>query len=78
MERVLAPSNIAAAVRKVKSNKGAPGIDGVTVGDLEEHLSQVWPEVSARIMEGRYRPEPVRRVAIPKPGGGERLLGISH
>jgi RNA-directed DNA polymerase len=76
MERVLDPSNVAAAVRKVKSNKGAPGIDGITVGDLEEHLSEVWPDVSSRIMEGRYRPAPVRRVAIPKPGGGERLLGI--
>ena len=76
MERVLDPANIAAATRKVKSNKGAPGIDGITVGKLEEHLARVWPDVSAQIMSGRYRPAPVRRVAIPKPGGGERLLGI--
>jgi RNA-directed DNA polymerase len=76
MEQILDPANIKAAVRHVKSNKGAPGIDGVTVQELDTHLERTWPGAQALMMEGRYRPEPVRRVAIPKPGGGERLLGI--
>jgi group II intron reverse transcriptase/maturase len=76
MEQILDPANIKAAVRKVKSNQGAPGIDGISVQALDAHLEQVWQGAQAQMMEGRYRPNPVRRVMIPKPGGGERMLGI--
>jgi RNA-directed DNA polymerase len=76
MELVVDESNIRLAVQKVKSNRGAPGADGISVDDLEAHLSSVWPEVSLLVLEGRYRPSPVLRKVIPKAGGGERALGI--
>ena len=76
MEQILDSANVKAAVRKVKSNQGAPGIDGITVQELDAHLEKVWQEAQAQMMEGRYRPNPVRQVMIPKPGGGERMLGI--
>jgi RNA-directed DNA polymerase len=77
MEAICAPENITAAVRAVRRNKGAPGVDGVTVRDLPELLATRWPEIEQALLEGRYQPQPVRRVTIPKPGGGgERALGI--
>jgi RNA-directed DNA polymerase len=77
MEAICAPENIAAAVRAVRRNRGAPGVDGVTVHDLPELLATHWPEMEQALLEGRYQPQPVRRVMIPKPGGGgERALGI--
>jgi RNA-directed DNA polymerase len=77
METVCAPDNLAAAVRAVTRNKGAPGVDGMTVRDLPGVLAARWPEIERDLLEGRYRPQPVRRVMIPKPGGGgERALGI--
>src|SRR3712207_3916299 len=77
MEAICAPENIAAAVRAVRRNKGAPGVDGVTVRDLPELLATRWPEIEQALLEGRYQPQPVRRATIPKPGGGgERALGI--
>lgn len=76
MERILDPENIRRAIRKVKSNKGAPGGDGITVKDLPAHFEAVWPSIEPLVREGRYRPEPVLRKTIPKPGGGERRLGI--
>ena len=77
MEAVCAPDNLAAAVRAVTRNKGAPGVDGMTVRDLPGVLAARWPEIERDLPEGRYRPQPVRRVMIPKPGGGgERALGI--
>jgi group II intron reverse transcriptase/maturase len=63
-------------MRKVKANKGAPGVDGITVRDLPAHLEAVWPSVEPLLYEGRYKPQPVLRKSIPKPGGGERMLGI--
>jgi RNA-directed DNA polymerase len=76
MEVVCAPDNIEAAVRAVRCNKGAPGIDGITVKQLPEVLAQHWSEIERQLLEGRYRPHPVRRVQIPKPDGGTRNLGI--
>ena len=76
LQAVLASDNLARAWKRVKSNKGAPGIDGVTVEDWPAHAREHWPAVRAQIESGRYRPQAVRRVEIPKPDGGKRLLGI--
>lgn len=76
MEAVVEPSNIGAALKRVKRNAGAAGVDGMTTTDLEAHLQQHWPSIKAALLEGRYIPQAVRRVTIPKPQGGERTLGI--
>jgi len=77
MEAICSPENIAAAVRAVVRNKGAAGVDGMTVRDLPRAFAAHWPEIERDLLEGRYQPQPVRRVSIPKPGGGgERHLGI--
>ena len=76
MERVLARDNLRRAWKRVKANKGAPGIDGMTLEDFPAYAQAHWPEIRQALREGRYHPQPVRRVTIPKPGGGERLLGI--
>jgi RNA-directed DNA polymerase len=73
---VLARDNLARAWKRVKSNKGAPGIDGVTIADWPEHARAHWPAQREQIQAGRYRPQAVRRVDIPKPDGGQRQLGI--
>jgi RNA-directed DNA polymerase len=77
MEAICAPDNIAAAMRAVVRNKGAAGMDGMTVRDLPDAFAAHWPGIERDLLEGRYQPQPVRRVSIPKPdGGGERHLGI--
>jgi RNA-directed DNA polymerase len=77
METICSPDNITAAVRAVTRNKGAPGLDGMTVRDLPNAPAARWPEIERTLLEGSYQPQPVRRVMIPKPGGdGERALGI--
>jgi RNA-directed DNA polymerase len=76
LERVLEPLNLRCALYQVRRNQGAPGIDGMTVDDLEEHLKTHWPTIRASLLAGTYAPQPVRRAAIPKPGGGTRNLGI--
>jgi len=76
LEQVLARENLAAAWRRVKANKGSAGVDGRTVQDTGEYLKSAWPAIRKGLLEGRYRPDPVRRVGIPKPGGGVRELGI--
>ncbi len=76
MEEVVGRTNVKAALRRVKSNKGAPGADGMTVEELEGWLREHWPALREELLSGRYRPQPVRRVEIPKPGGGMRMLGI--
>ena len=78
MEAICASGNIASAAEAVRRNRGAPGIDGVTVNQLSEVLVQHWPETECQLLEGRYRPQPVRRVRIPKPDGGTRNLGIPN
>jgi len=60
----------------VRQNKGAPGIDGMTVDDLPDYLRHHWPQIRIQLVEERYRPRPVRRVEIPKPDGKTRPLGI--
>jgi len=76
MEQVLERSRMQAALKKVKSNKGAPGIDGMTVEELPAYLKENWPAIREQLLLGIYKPQPVRRVEIPKPGGGMRMLGI--
>jgi len=76
MERVLSEENLQAAYLSVKGNKGAPGIDHITTEQLGDHLRKHWPGLKTKILEGRYKPSPVRPVSIPKPGGGSRKLGI--
>jgi RNA-directed DNA polymerase len=75
-EEFLSRENLVRALRRVEQNAGAAGIDGMTVAELRPWLVQHWPDVRARLEAGTYRPQPVRRVAIPKPSGGERLLGV--
>jgi RNA-directed DNA polymerase len=77
MEAICSPQNIAAAVRAVVRNKGAPGVDGMNFRELPVVLTARWPEIERTLLEGRFQPQPVRRVMIPKPGAaGERALGI--
>jgi len=76
MEAICAWENVETAARAVMRNKGAPGIDGMTVKELPDVLKERWPQIARELVEGRYRPQPVKRVRIPKPDGGERALGI--
>jgi RNA-directed DNA polymerase len=76
IEEILEPENLAAAWQRVKANKGAPGIDGMTIEDFPAFAREHWPRIATAIREGNYRPAPVRRVWIPKPDGSKRPLGI--
>ena len=76
MTEVLDKENLKRALAQVKRNKGAPGIDGMTVDELSAHLKVNWPTIRAQLVAGNYCPKPVRRVEIPKPDGRKRLLGI--
>ena len=76
MERVVERANVWLAYQRVVRNKGAAGVDGVTVAELKGWLAVHWPSVKKALLEGRYLPRPVRRVDIPKPSGGVRTLGI--
>src|SRR6202049_4871315 len=76
MEAICDPDNIEAALRAVVRNKGAPGGGGMTVRQLPGILKAHWPEIEHQLLQGRYQPQPVRRVQIPKPAGGTRDLGI--
>jgi RNA-directed DNA polymerase len=75
-EAVFTRGNMQTALKRVESNKGAAGLDGMEVQDLHDFLKEHWLEVRAALESGRYRPSPVRRVEIPKPDGGVRQLGI--
>ena len=76
MEEVCGRENCLRALRRVKANKGSPGIDGMKVGELPGYLKQHWPAIREQLLSGTYEPQPVRRVEIPKPDGGVRKLGI--
>lgn len=76
LEKACERQNLRAALKRVRENAGSPGIDGMTVGELPAYLRVHWPRLREELLAGRYQPQPVRRVAIPKPGGGERELGI--
>ena len=76
MEEVCERENCLQAYKRVKSNKGSAGIDGMRVEELPGYLKEHWPAVREQLLSGTYRPQPVRRVEIPKPDGGVRQLGI--
>jgi hypothetical protein len=72
----MARENLAEALRRVEQNAGAAGIDGMSTKELRPWLKDHWPEVRSQLDAGTYRPQPVRRVMIPKPSGGLRMLGV--
>ena len=76
MAEVCELENLRAALKRVRANKGSPGIDGMTVDELPEYLKQHWPAIREQLFSGAYEPKPVKRVEIPKPDGGVRKLGI--
>jgi RNA-directed DNA polymerase len=76
MEEILERENVKEALRRVKGNKGAAGVDGMTVEELTGYLKEHWVGLREELLAGTYKPQPVRRVEIPKPGGGMRKLGI--
>ncbi len=76
MEAVVERENLKKALAQVKRNKGAAGVDGMSVDDLSAYLKEHWPTIRAQLLDGTYKPQPVRRVEIPKASGGVRLLGI--
>lgn len=77
MERILERNNVQRAWARVKSNKGAPGSDGMSLEDFPAYAREHWSEIRQSLLDGSYQPRPVRRVVIPKPQGkGERKLGV--
>jgi len=76
MEEIVERENLKEALRRVKANKGSPGVDGMTVDQLDDYLRQHWPAIREQLLSGTYKPKPVKRVEIPKPDGGVRKLGI--
>ena len=76
LEAALRRGNLQRAWKRVRSNKGAAGVDGLDIDETAERLKTQWPAIRAQIFAGTYRPTPVRRVMIPKPDGGERELGV--
>ena len=78
MERIVSAHNLRRAWKRVKANHGAPGSDGMTVKDFPAFAREQWPAIRKQLLDGSYRPQPVRRVMIAKRGGGERPLGIPN
>ena len=76
MDAVCERGNLWLAYQRVIKNKGAAGVDGIGCAEFKDHLKQHWPTIKVRLLEGKYIPQPVRRVDIPKPQGGVRTLGI--
>jgi RNA-directed DNA polymerase len=76
MERVVERENLRAALIQVRRNKGGPGVDGLTVERMSDYLKVHWPTLRTQLLDGTYRPAPVKRVLIPKPDGSARSLGI--
>ena len=76
MEEVVRKENLLDALRRVRANKGSSGIDGMTVEELPGFLKEHWPRIREELLCGEYIPQPVKRVIIPKPGGGIRELGV--
>lgn len=76
MERIVEGGNLRRALKRVQQNEGSPGVDGRTVEELPAFLKQCWPAIREQLLTGRYQPSVVKRVEIPKSGGGVRMLGI--
>ena len=76
LERILSRGNMYMALEKVKANKGAGGIDGIEIEEIDQYLRENWVDIRDKIRRRKYKPQPVRRVEIPKPNGGVRNLGI--
>lgn len=76
LEQILSRENLISALKRVERNQGSHGVDEMPVQNLRAHLMEHWAEIKKQILEGTYHPQPVRRVEIPKPNGGKRMLGI--
>src|SRR5271169_5047835 len=76
MEEVCDRENLLRAWKRVRRNKGSPGVDGMTIDDARDYLREHWPSIRSQLLEGTYQPQPVKRVEIPKPEGGVRKLGV--
>ena len=76
MEAVVRRENVTAVYQRVVRNGGAPGVDGVTVDELKAYCQTHWDRIRQELLDGRYQPQPIRKVEIPKPEGGQRRLGI--
>lgn len=76
MEKVVERENCQRALKRVTVNKGSPGMDGMTVKELPQYLKTHWPAIKEHLLTGTYQPQPVKRVEIPKAGGGVRNLGV--
>src|SRR3989475_48812 len=76
MEEVCERENLVRAWKRVRQNKGSPGVDGMTIDDARGYLREHWPSIRSQLLEGTYHPQPVKRVEIPKPDGGIRKLGV--
>ena len=76
LEEILSKDNMTQAYKKVKANKGTCGADGVGMDEIDDYLRKNWKTIKEEIRNRKYRPQPVRRVEIPKPNGGVRNLGI--
>ena len=75
-ERIFSRNNLFRALERVQTNGGAAGVDGMTIEELPAHLKANWASIREKLEAGKYQPSPVRRVEIPKPNGGVRLIGI--
>ena len=75
-EKIFSRGNLFRALERVQSNGGAPGVDGMRVEELPDHLRAHWRSIREKLEAGKYQPSPVKRVEIPKPGGGVRKLGV--
>ncbi len=76
MEEVCKRENLKRAWKRVRKNKGGPGVDGMTIEDARAYLREHWPSIRSQLLEGCYQPLPVKRDEIPKPEGGIRKLGV--
>lgn len=76
LEQILSEANLNRAWKQVRANQGAAGVDGITIDDFPAYIREHWPSVKQALLDGTYRPLPVKRVEIPKRSGGKRPLGI--
>src|SRR3984893_2672145 len=76
MEEVCERANLVRAWKRVRSNQGSPGVDGMTIDGAKDYLREHWPSIRSQFLDGPSQPQPVKRVEIPKPGGGIRKLGV--